>query len=268
MTKRSAKVSVENKTIIVTGAASGIGAETAKFLKERGATVIGFDRNEPTDNVDEFIQIDLSSEANITEACAAFKGKADALCNIAGVPPSLPPIPVLTVNFLGLRTFTHAMLPKLNDNASIVNIASLAGMAWRNSIEEAKALFEIKDYSELEAFISAHNIDQENCYEFSKEALIIWTMQQWNSFGRGIRVNAVSPSATHTPILQDFMETVAKRVKARTEGMGERPSPGQPEDIAPIIGFLCSDDSKWLNGTNITADGGLFAAMTRHQLQF
>ena len=261
-------MSVEGKTVVVTGAASGIGAATAKFLKERGATIIAFDRNAPTDNFDEFIEIDLSSEANILEAVGKFNGKADAICNIAGVPPSLPPVPVLTVNFLGLRAFTQAMLPKLNDNASIVNVASLAGMAWRNHIEEAKALFAIEEFSELEVFIEANNINQENCYEFSKEALIIWTMQQWNSFGRGIRVNAVSPSATHTPILQDFMDTVAKRVKARTEGMGERPSPGQAEDIAPIIGFFCSDDSKSLNGSNITADGGLFAAMTGHQLKF
>lgn len=261
-------MSVEGKTIIVTGAASGIGAATAKLLKERGAIIIAFDRNEPADNFDEFIQIDLSSEENIAEACAAFGGKADALCNIAGVPPSLPPVPVLTVNFLGLRAFTEAMLPKLNDGASIVNVASLAGMAWQNSIEEAKNLFAVEKFDELESFIEANNITQENCYEFSKEALIIWTMQQWNSFGRGIRVNAISPSATHTPILQDFMDTVAKRVKARTEGMTERPAPGQPEDIAPIIGFLCSDDSKWLNGSNITTDGGLFAAMVRHQMQF
>jgi len=260
-------VSLKGKTIIVTGVASGIGAATAKLLKERGATIIGFDRNETNENVDEFIQIDLSSEENIVNAVNAFKNKADALCNIAGVPPSLPPVPVLTVNFLGLRAFTETVLPKLNDNASIVNVASLAGIAWRDSIEEAKALFAVENFGDIESFIEENNITQENCYEFSKEALIIWTMQQWNTFGRGIRVNAVSPSATHTPILKDFAG-VAERVKARTQGMTERPSPGQPEDIAPVIAFLCSDDSKWLNGINITADGGLFAAMTRHQMEF
>ena len=258
---------MNNKTIIVTGAASGIGAETAKLLTERGASVIAFDRTPVTENCDQFIQIDLSNEASIAAAVAQFDGKADAICNIAGVPPTVPPIPVLQVNFIVLRMFTELLIPKLNDGASIVNIASLAGMGWQQTVEKSKALFEVRSMDGVADFVEAHDIHQENCYEFSKEALIVWTMQSWNRWkARGIRVNAVSPSATRTPILDDFMQTVAVRVKARTQGMTDRPMPGAAEDIAPIIAFLCSDDSRWLNGVNILADGGLFAATASFQM--
>ncbi len=260
-------MSVKGKTILVTGAASGIGAATAHLLKERGASVIAFDVNEPIQAYDDFIPIDLSNEASTLKAAALFAGKADALCNIAGVPPTVAPVPLLKVNVMGLIAFTKALIPKLNDNASIVNIASLAGMGWRERVNEAKALLKLSDFDELESFVTKHNISHENCYEFSKEAIIIWTMQNWNAFGRGIRMNAISPSATHTPILEAFMQTVAVRVKAKTQGMTERPAPGKAEDIAPIIAFLCSDDSRWLNGINLPVDGGLFAAMNKHQLE-
>jgi len=260
-------LNLKDKKIVVTGAASGIGAETAKLLKSYGAEIITLDINEPEESYDAFFKIDLSVEENIKKVVNELPSGIDAVCNIAGVPPTVPPIPLLKVNVLGLLAFTNALVPKLNDNASIVNIASLAGMGWRNRVEEAKALLKVTDFDALEAFCQEHNIDTENCYEFSKETIIIWTMQQWNAYGRGIRINAVSPSATQTPILQDFMDTVAQRVKARTEGMKDRPMPGKPEDIAPIIAFLCSDDSRWLNGTNTVADGGLFAAMNSHMLE-
>lgn len=262
-------MSLENKIIVATGVSSGIGAETAKLLKERGATVIGLDLNETAEDVDQFIQIDLSNEDSIQKACEQIPDGVDALLNIAGVPPTVPPIPVLQVNFTGLRMFTDGVVLKMNQGGSIVNVASVAGMGWAQTIEKSKALFEIHSMDRIGQFCEDHDIDEENCYEFSKEALIVWTMQSWNRWkDKGIRVNAVSPSATHTPILGDFMETVAVRAKKRDEGMVDRPAPGVPEDIAPVIAFLASDDSRWLNGMNIMADGGLFAASVGFKMGF
>ncbi|MEM7336762.1 MAG: coniferyl-alcohol dehydrogenase [Chloroflexota bacterium] len=262
-------MTVEGKRIIVTGCASGIGAKTAKLLTERGATVIALDRNPVTENCEQFIQIDLADEASIAAAVEQIDGRADALCNIAGVPPTLPPIPVIQVNFVGLRLFTEHCIPKLNDGASIVNVSSLAGINWQASMERSKALFDVRTMADVPAFIEAQGISEEDCYEFSKEALTVWTMQCWNRWqDRGIRVNAVSPSATKTPILDDFMETVAARLKAKSKPIEGLPGPGAPEDIAPIIAFLCGDDSRWLNGANLIADGGLFAARVGQRFGF
>lgn len=259
---------LKDKTIIVTGAASGIGKETAKLLTERGANVIAFDRNPVTDYCTQYIPIDLADSASITSAVDQFSGKADALCNIAGVPPTVPADLVLKVNVIGLLQFTEQMVSKLNDNAAIVNVASLAGAGWRNSIGRSNAIFKC-GMDDIPAFMKEYGITDEDSYEFSKETVIVWTMQSWNRWQeRGIRVNAVSPSATKTPILGDFMETVAARLKKKLPPMEGLPAPGQPEDIAPVIAFLCSDDSRWLNGINIIADGGLAAARIGQAMGF
>ena len=260
---------MKGKTIIVTGAASGIGAATAKLLTERGASVIAFDRNPVTEYCDQYIAIDLSNEASIVDAVAQFDGKADALCNIAGLPPTMPPELVLQVNVVGLQLFTEQIIPKLNRGAAIVNAASLAGAAWRQTVEKSKTLLEIRSMDAVAAFIEAHGVTEDDCYELSKEAVIVWTMQCWSRWkAQGIRMNAVSPSATKTPILQDFLETVAVRQKAKVAPIAGLPGPGSAENIAPVIAFLCSDDSRWLNGINIIADGGLAAARIGQQMGF
>lgn len=260
---------MKGKSVIVTGAASGIGAETAKLLTERGASVIAFDRNRVTENCTQFIKVDLADEGAIAAAVSQFDGKADALCNVAGVPPTVPPSLVLKVNVVGLRLFTEGMIPKLKDGAAVVNVASLAGAGWMHSIERSKALLAVDSMAGVEPFVEQFSITEEDAYEFSKEAVIVWTMQCWNRWqARGIRVNAVSPSATKTPILDDFMVTVAARLQKKMPPMDGLPGPGTAEQIAPIIAFLCSEDSAWLNGANIVADGGLFAARTGQRLGF
>ena len=119
------------------------------------------------------------------------------------------------------------------------------------------------------AFCAEFDINEENCYEFSKEAVLVWTMQCWSRWrDRNIRVNAISPSVVETPIFDDFTETVGKRAHAASAIMGDLPALGQPDEIAAIIGFLCSDDSRRLNGISIPVDGGMVAARTSHRLGF
>jgi NAD(P)-dependent dehydrogenase (short-subunit alcohol dehydrogenase family) len=129
-----------NKKIVVTGAASGIGAESAKEIKRQGATVIGVDLNQPQKNIDHFVRADLSDPVSIESAVKSIPDGIDAICNIAGLPPTKNRAMVIKVNFLGLRHFTELMIDKLNNNASIVNMASLAGFEWNKSEGQIKAL--------------------------------------------------------------------------------------------------------------------------------
>ena len=247
----------KGKKIIVTGAASGIGAETAKMLKGRGATIIGMDLNKPQANVDQYIKVDFSDPASIETAVSSVPNGIDGLCNIAGVPPTKDRALVLKVNFLGLRHFTELMIDKLNDGASIVNVASLAGLGWPQAGDQIKALLALRDFSATEAFCETNGVEQDGgrSYFFTKEALIVWTMMnRWTWRDRGIRMNCVSPGPVDTPILPDFLETLGERAKEDAKVMDR---PGLPEDIAPVIAFMCSEDSGWIKGANIPVDGGM-----------
>lgn len=251
-------MTVKGKTIVVTGAASGIGAETARLLKAGGAMVIAVDRNEPPAAMaDRYVRADLSDPSSIRQAAKAVGSGIDGLCNIAGLPPTRGRVPVIRVNFLGLREFTEAMLPNFRNGAAIVNLASLAGIGWPEAGPAIRALIALRDFAGTEALCNAHKVDDGRSYFFSKEALIVWTMQnRWTWRDRGIRMNTVSPGPVQTPILQDFLDTLGARAE---EDMRVMDRPGRPEDIAPVVAFLCSDDSRWIRGTNIPCDGGMGA---------
>lgn len=247
---------LNGKKIVVTGCASGIGKEIARLLKEAGACVLGVDLRVTDDYVDELYRVDLSEPDAISDLIHALPRGIDGLANVAGLPPTKPAAKVLAVNYVGLKALTVGLIPKMEDGASIVNVASLAGLGWPNmvsSILESEHL----EFEEIERFVQTHDAGDAGgrSYFFSKEALIAWTLKnRWTWRDRGIRMNCVSPGPVVTPILQDFLETLGERAAQDAKIMDR---PGTPEDIAPVVVFLLSDGSAWIRGTNIPVDGGM-----------
>lgn len=248
---------LSGKTIIVTGVSSGIGAETALHLKAAGAKVIGIDRNPASVPLDVFHQVDLTDEAAIDALIEELKPlHADGLANIAGVPPTAPADVVLKVNLVALKRLTLGLVDSFADNASIVNLASLAGLGWEGEVPKIKAAADLTHAGTAE-FCTAHEITKQNSYFFGKQALLAWTHEnRWTWRDRGIRMNAVSPGPVDTPILGDFLETLGARAE---EDMRIMDRPGTPQDIAPVVAFLLSSGSVWLRGVNIPTDGGMRA---------
>ena len=215
----------------------------------------------------EFFQADLADPASIERLVAALPAGAHGPANIAGLPPTRPAEDVLAVNLVGLKALTTRLVPRLADGASIVNLASLAGLGWPQP--EAKAAIDASatlDFAGIAAFCKAHDIVGARSYFFSKEALIVWTMQnRWTWRARGIRMNAISPGPVQTPILPDFLQTLGARAE---EDMRTMDRPGRPEDIAPVVAFLLSDASAWIRGANLPVDGGMFAKLLCEQHGF
>ena len=251
-----AKRILDGKTIVVTGSASGIGLETARVCERLGATVLGVDYNKCFDHVEEFYKADLSDRRTIDALVGAMPDGIDGIANIAGLPPTAPADKVLLVNLVGLKHFTEGMAPKLNDGASIVNVASLAGFGWAQAMDAVRASMDL-DFEDVPQFIDRWKVGNEDgrSYFFTKEALVVWTMaNRWRWRDRGIRMNAVSPGPVETPILKDFLETLGERAEKDAKTMDR---PGRPDDIAPVVAFMLSDMSKWIRGANIPCDGGM-----------
>ena len=247
---------LQDKTVVVTGCASGIGLETARLCKAWGATVLGVDRTMTHEHVDELYQADLSDPAQIRQLVQALPPGVHGIANIAGLPPTAPAERVLKVNLVGLKAFTLGMIPKLADGASIVNLASLAGHDWAShvsSIHDSEDL----DFDDVAEFVRTHDAGDAGgrSYFFSKEALVAWTLKnRWTWRERGIRMNAVSPGPVDTPILGDFIQTLGARAE---EDMRVMDRAGTPADIAPVVAFLLSDLSGWIRGANLPVDGGM-----------
>ena len=243
-------------TYAVTGVASGIGAELARILKADGNRVIGFDIQVTSENVDRFVNLDLNDAASIAGAAAAIDEPLDGLCNNAGLPPrdGLEEA-ILSVNFLGTRAFTNAVLPHLRKGGSIVNMASRAGHGWREGAEQVKRLAALTNKNQLADFIATEQIDATRCYNLSKEAMILWTVAESEAMvNKGLRINSLSPGGIATGILADFQKAFGDKMTRNVERAGR---PGAPEEIAQIAAFTLSPASNWLKGADIAIDGGM-----------
>jgi NAD(P)-dependent dehydrogenase (short-subunit alcohol dehydrogenase family) len=250
-------MNLQGKTLVVTGVSSGIGAEVARIARFAGARVIGVDRNDPSLTLDGFVKADLGRPETIDAAIAQLPERFDALCNIAGVPGTALAKLVGEVNYLGLRHLTEKVLTRLPRGGAIVNVASILGAEWRERLAQHKELAMAKGYAEGEHWLRAHAVPQATCYQYFKEALIVWsTLQSQEWFLKlGVRMNCVAPGPVFTPILGDFVQMLGEeRVQADAHRMAR---PGFADEIAPVIAWLCSDEARWISGANIPIDGGL-----------
>ncbi len=250
-------MNLQGKTIVVTGCGSGIGSDFAKLARLQGARVIGVDRNDPMLTLDGFVKIDLGDPAAIDVAMDQLPAHIDALANIAGVPGTAPAELVGKVNYLGLRHFTQRVMDRMTEGGSVVNISSILGAEWPARLELHRELGATPGYEAGTAWLAQHPVPQETCYQYFKEALIVWTYTQSQKqfLERGVRMNCVAPGPVFTPILGDFVQMLGnERVEKDAHRMKR---PAFSDEVAPVIAFLCSDAARWVSGINLPVDGGL-----------
>ncbi|MEU7819159.1 coniferyl-alcohol dehydrogenase [Pseudonocardia sp. NPDC049154] len=245
---------------VVTGAASGIGDAVARDLTARGASVISLDRNAPAAEVAQHIAVDLADPATIDSAIAQLEGDVDVLANVAGVPGTMPGDFVFKVNFLGMRHLTEAMFERIKPGGAIVIVSSTAGFGWPRRLETIRGLLATGSFAEGLEWYEAHP-QEGNAYNFAKEAATVYTLSMGPSVRskHDLRINAVLPGPVETPILKDFEDSMGKDVLDGVKRLVGRHA--TREDIAPAVVFLGARESRWVNGSTVTADGGVTGAM-------
>ncbi|HEV8694639.1 MAG TPA: SDR family oxidoreductase [Lysobacter sp.] len=238
---------LQNKVAIVTGAASGIGAATARLFVEHGAQVIGLDRN-PSAVTRERLQhliVDVTDVDGIATAVGQVldaHGRIDVLVNNAGADVFSEPLALsdadwercLTLNLKGAWNMARAVLPAMlaQGAGSIVNIASVHG---HKIIPGAFP------------------------YPVAKHGLIGLTRSLGIEYAaRGIRVNSISPGLILVPRIEAWFaaqpDPEAKR-REQTELLPPKRI-GTPEEVAYTALFLASDEARFINAADILIDGG------------
>jgi 3alpha(or 20beta)-hydroxysteroid dehydrogenase len=235
--------SLENRTYIVTGAASGIGAATARALTAAGARVIAadlvWDEGAVTPDRVERVRLDVSDAAQWGELAARLAARddthrLDGLVNAAGITRRARLHDVtaddfqqaFAVNSVGPALGIQALVPFMADGSSIVNVGSAAGVMAHYGI----------------------------AYGASKWALRGITKTAAMELGpRGIRVNLVSPGFIETPMTASAPEAF-RAMNLESTPLGRT---GRVDEVAAVILTLLSSDASYVTGTEIAVDGGL-----------
>jgi NAD(P)-dependent dehydrogenase (short-subunit alcohol dehydrogenase family) len=248
---------LDNKVAVVTGGASGIGAAIAKRFVESGATVVIFDINDegaramakqltPLGRV-LALSGDVTCENAVREAierAVSEFGSVDVLVNNAGIEITGPIADMnseawdrqLAVNLKGAFLFCKHAIPHMRERGGV-----------------------ILNVSSMDAFVAYPGYA---AYDSSKAALIALTKSLAIDHGRdGIRVNAICPGYTDTPLLRQYFEKLpdAEGEMQRVLKIHPLGRIGTPRDIAEAALFLASDAASFITGTYLLVDGGLTA---------
>ncbi|OBK24437.1 3-alpha-hydroxysteroid dehydrogenase [Mycobacterium asiaticum] len=256
----------DGRRAVVTGCASGIGAHVVHQLTELGAEVIGLDKRRPALDINDFREVDLADPASIDQAVASIAGPVDVLFNVAGVSSGIgDPLLVVTINFLGLRHLTEALIPAMPAGSSIVSVSSLAAAGYREHQREVAPLLHTTTMAEGIEWCERHRDTLGAGYQLAKEAIILYTMRSTIELGaRGIRINCTGPGVTETPILDqlrtaygpEYLEGISKPLGRVSD----------PAEQAAVLLFLNSKAASYISGQVLWVDGGNVGAAIARDL--
>jgi NAD(P)-dependent dehydrogenase (short-subunit alcohol dehydrogenase family) len=258
------KETIMTRTYVITGSASGIGAATAKLLKDAGNNVIGVDLK----NAD--VEVDLSTalgrHEGATKVIKLSEGNINAVIACAGL--AHPIAQTVSVNYFGVTEFLFALLPSLtkSDSPRVAITSSMASL-MPNSVELVAAMCaddEVKALEIAQGLVDAGGGAEQLIYGSTKRAICRWVRREsirarWA--GAGIPLNAVGPGIVKTPMVADMIAT--QQARDAISAMVPMPLNGymEPEAVASLLIWLTSPENTHTTGQTIYIDGGSDAVL-------
>jgi NAD(P)-dependent dehydrogenase (short-subunit alcohol dehydrogenase family) len=248
--------SYRGKRVLVVGGATGMGAATAELARDAGAEVVTMDIAEPASDGSTFIAVNLADKDSIDAAVDECGGPVHALFSCAGVADGTPNIE--KINFIGHRHLIDRMLAgdMLPRGAAIGFISSAAGLGGLDANPALKEYLATPDFDAAVAWVEEHGGAD---YMSTKQAVCAYVASQaFPMLKRGIRINAICPGPTDTPLAQANKELwLGFGADFRQELGIEASTP--LEQAYPLV-FLCSDAAVAVNGVILVTDSGYMSS--------
>jgi NAD(P)-dependent dehydrogenase (short-subunit alcohol dehydrogenase family) len=240
---------LEGKVCVITGASSGIGAETVRRFNEEGAVTVGVDLRDDARAVDLALPCDVADEAAVQAMFARVRGElggVDVIFNNAGISP--------TDDGSVLETTLEAWQRVQDVNAKSVFLCCKHGIPHLLDGGGGSVINTASFVAVMGAATSQIS------YTASKGAVLAMTRELGVQFARqGVRVNALCPGPVNTPLLQELFASDPERAARRLVHlpMGRF---AEAVEIANAVVFLASDESSYVNASTFLVDGGLSGA--------
>jgi NAD(P)-dependent dehydrogenase (short-subunit alcohol dehydrogenase family) len=241
----------DGKRVLVVGGATGMGAAAAALALDAGADVVVMDYAEVKQSGVKAIQVNLAEKASIEAAVDACGGPVHALLACAGVADG-PGIE--RINFIGHRHLIDRMIAAgmLGRGAAIGFISSAAGLGWEKNLAVLQELLAKPDFDEAAAWVRERDMAN---YFWMKQAVCAYVASQaFPMLKRGIRINALCPGPTDTPLAQANKDAWLGFGADYRAALGiEASTPLQ--QAYPLL-FLCSEAASGINGVTLISDAG------------
>lgn len=246
----------DGKRVLVVGGASGMGAAAAQLVQDAGAEVVVMDFAEVRQPGVQAIHMSLAEKASIDAAVEECGGRLDAVFSCAGVADGTPGIE--RINFIGHRHLIDRLLEKgmLGRGSAIGFISSAAGLGWEANFAELQQLLDTPDFDAAVRWVEEHGKAD---YMSSKQAICAYVAREAFRFlKQGIRINAICPGPTDTPLAQANKEMwLGFGADYRAELGIEASTP--LEQAYPLV-FLCSDAAAAITGITLISDSGYISS--------
>ena len=253
----------DGRRALVVGGATGMGAAVARLAVDAGADVTVMDRAPVEQAGVEVVPLDLSDRASVDAALESLGGRIDVLFSCAGVADGTPGIE--RINFIGHRYMIDRLVERgwLTRGGAIGMISSAAGLGWEAELEPLRELLSIDDWDEAVAWVADHGKAD---YLSMKRAMCAYVAAQARPMlARGIRINAVCPGPTDTPLARANAEMWLDFGSDFRQDVGIEAS--TPEEQAAVLLFLCSDAARAVNGQTVVSDSGYLASGLAHSFE-
>jgi len=246
----------DGKRALVVGGASGMGAATAELVQDAGAETVIMDVLEPKLAGAKYINLNLADRASIDAAVDECGGPVHALFMCAGVADGTPGIE--KINFIGHRHLIDRMLAAdaLPSGSAIGFISSAAGLGWQADLDQLVEYLDTPDFDSAAKWIEANGHAD---YMWSKEAICTYVARQAFPFlKRGVRINAICPGPTDTPLAQANKELWLGFGSDYRGDLGIEAS--TPLEQAYPLVFLCSAGASGITGEILVSDAGYISS--------